>query len=203
VPTTDAANALAALELAALHEHGSQIEVIESNQRVDEASHTVESTVRWRDTSTGINDVSRTLVAADRDHITATTADCLSASDVTAALRDACKAALASLDVGIPAAARIAVVPSSATPATATTEPGAKPSAPTMTEPPPRPTIPPISVPQDDPPADKRPLIVGAGLVLLAAVFWWNRKRRAQLVAEHGASKPDRTAAKRGDRDDR
>jgi MYXO-CTERM domain-containing protein len=46
--------------------------------------------------------------------------------------------------------------------------------------------MPPIVVRQDtsEPASDKRPLFVGAGVVGLAAAFWWNRRRRERYAAE-------------------
>jgi hypothetical protein len=44
-----------------------------------------------------------------------------------------------------------------------------------------RPPLPPISVPSAAPTADRRPMWVGAGLVLLAGALWWNHRRRASL----------------------
>jgi len=34
--------------------------------------------------------------------------------------------------------------------------------------------------PDTQPATDRRPVFIGAGIVLLAAVFWWNMKRRAR-----------------------
>jgi hypothetical protein len=45
----------------------------------------------------------------------------------------------------------------------------------------PRVRIPPIVIRQDKPALDQRPLYVGAGLVVLAAVFWWNRRQRERF----------------------
>jgi hypothetical protein len=45
----------------------------------------------------------------------------------------------------------------------------------------PRVRIPPIVIPQDKPAVDRRPIYVGAGLVVLAAVFWWNRRQRERF----------------------
>ena len=181
----------AAGELATLRDHGPTVEVVENNEHVDDTTHVVEMRVSWRDTSTDTTDTSRTLVAATKDWIYATTAECMAASGADTALRDACKAALATLDVGVPADTRVALVPSPTTTMQGHTviEPGM--SSPPATTPH-RPAIPPIAVEQDEPPSDKRPLIVGAGLVVLAAVFWWNRKRRARFAAEDRGARDDR-----------
>lgn len=41
--------------------------------------------------------------------------------------------------------------------------------------------LPPIVIPVARPARDLRPVWVGAGLVVIAAVFWWNQRRRASL----------------------
>lgn len=48
----------------------------------------------------------------------------------------------------------------------------------------PRGTLPPIEVAPPQPAPDRRPVFVGAGIVLLAALFWWNTRRRARLAEE-------------------
>jgi len=37
-----------------------------------------------------------------------------------------------------------------------------------------------MTIPQEGRATDRRPVYGGFGLVILAAVFWWNRRRRAQ-----------------------
>ena len=45
--------------------------------------------------------------------------------------------------------------------------------------------LPPMAVPPPPPSeADRRPLFVGTGIVLLAGLFWWNTRRRARLENE-------------------
>jgi hypothetical protein len=59
-------------------------------------------------------------------------------------------------------------------------------------------TFDPIVIPATRGEPDRRPIYVGAGLVVLAAVFWWNRKRRERLERDY----EDRVApAKRRDAD--
>lgn len=63
-------------------------------------------------------------------------------------------------------------------------------------------------IPQDRPPADRRPVFVGAGLIVLALAFWWNRRRRDRFEREdqgapvrprRDADADDLHAAARGD----
>jgi hypothetical protein len=194
-PTTNAA-AAAAAELAALRDHGPNVQVVETREHVDDASKSVEAIVDWRDVSTKTTDATRTILVATRDRITSITGECLAASDTAPALIDACKAALQTLRVDVDAAARIAFAPGPSVPTATDNAPGMS-TVPTNA-PSGRPTIPPIAVPQDDPPWDKRPLIVGAGLVVLAGVFWWNRKRRRRFAAESGTAPPGPSGSRGG-----
>ena len=54
---------------------------------------------------------------------------------------------------------------------------------PTMTEVP-HDRIPPLNVPPPEPQADRTPVIVGAGLVAMAGLFWWSARRRARIDHE-------------------
>jgi hypothetical protein len=52
--------------------------------------------------------------------------------------------------------------------------------------------LPPIVIPRepDKPPIDKRPYLFAGGILVLAAVFIWNRDRAKKLEALHGERKP-------------
>jgi hypothetical protein len=54
--------------------------------------------------------------------------------------------------------------------------------------------LPPMVVQQDRAAADRRPMYIGAGLIALALVFWWNRRRRDRFDREDADSSdsPDR-----------
>ena len=41
--------------------------------------------------------------------------------------------------------------------------------------------LPPVVIPVTPAHPDRRPVWVGAGIVVIAALLWWNRKRRAEL----------------------
>jgi hypothetical protein len=47
--------------------------------------------------------------------------------------------------------------------------------------------IPPLSIPPADPEPDRRPAFVGAGIVAMAGLFWWNARRRARIDHEEDA----------------
>jgi hypothetical protein len=44
--------------------------------------------------------------------------------------------------------------------------------------------LPPTAIPLDPPAADRRPVFVGAGMLALAVMFWWNRRRRDRFEQE-------------------
>jgi hypothetical protein len=63
--------------------------------------------------------------------------------------------------------------------------------------------LPPMVIPQDPPGPDRRPVYIGAGLIVLGAAFWWNRRQRDRFEREDGRGPPARAAAvRRRDRDD-
>lgn len=152
-------------------------------EKVDTAAKQIEATLAWRDTTAKTSSTSRLLIVGDAKQMTALTGECFASDDADAKLAAACKAALATLDPGIDAAQRapLALAPTGARP----TPP--EPVGPVGSGPEPakmfdgtRAPLPPMTVPQEPRTADRRPVYVGIGLVVLAAVFWWNRHRRAR-----------------------
>src|SRR5690606_11595056 len=120
----------------------------------------------------------RIVIAADAQNLIAVTGECFASDDANPKLVADCMDALATLDPGIAPAQRVALAlaPTGARPQGAA-GPGAE--APRMSDGSHTP-LPPITVPQEAPTSDRRPVYVGIGLVVLAAAFWWNRKRRAR-----------------------
>jgi hypothetical protein len=180
--------------------------------RVESDSKQVSATLTWTDTTSHTVDAARVVVASDGKRIVAVTGECLAGYAADRALA-ACRAALASLDPGVAVASRIALALAPAADEAADDQPPAS-SAP------PRESarlddgskimLPPITIPLDRPPADRRPVLLGAGVIVLAAMFWWNRRRRDRFergehggppasVARHDADADDLHAAARGD----
>lgn len=161
----------------------------QDNQRYDAAAKQLEAYVKWRDAS--LIDATRMLIAADARRTVAVTGQCLLAADAAPALVSACEAALATLDPEVPAASR---VPLALVPVVADAP---QVPSPAVLDDPGRVALPPIMV---DPPAaqrDMRPIYLGAGLIVIAGLAWWNRKRREKFEQDH-----PREGARRRRRDD-
>lgn len=164
----------------------------------------LESRIAWRDARAGLATEGRTIVAGDLAHLVAVSGECVLAADAPADVATACKAALATLDTGIDAAARVELKLAAETPPVklpATTAPSM--SAPAMNAPIGQGTgFEPIEIPPAKAEPDRRPIYVGAGLIVLALVFWWNRKQREQVEREHGETPPRRRRARDADAED-
>jgi hypothetical protein len=177
-------------ELDQLHPTGGARET-EWSERFDAASRQVEARLAYRDASVKLSGRVHALIAATADRIVVDKSECLVADDADPDAAKACFTALDTIDTGIDAKDRVAIDldvragSGSSVPASTTA------SAPTMNEAPPHVPLPPIAVPQDSPAPDRRPVIVGAGVVVLACVFWWNRRRRDRIEAELGGDNHD------------
>jgi hypothetical protein len=165
----------------------------------------LEVTVGGRDAAASTRSMFRMIVAADADKVVTVTGLCLDRDDSNPEHVAACRAALATLSTGIAPAARVAL-------AFPTLVPAAVPSlAPTM-DVPSTPAAPPLSAPTlsdgskikfapievspSTTPVDRRPVFIGAGLVVLAAIFWWNRRQRERYSpADKPTPKPPRAGA--------
>jgi hypothetical protein len=44
--------------------------------------------------------------------------------------------------------------------------------------------VPPLEVSPTEPETDRKPVFLGAGIVVLAGLFWWNARRRARIDHE-------------------
>jgi hypothetical protein len=161
-------------------------------EKVDAAAKQIEATLAWRDTNAKTSSTSRLLIVADAEHVIALTGECFASDDADAKAVTECKAALATLDPGVDPAKRVALAlaptgarptppPAAETPAGSDTGnepgPGAGREPARMGDASHTP-LPPISVPQEPRTADRRPVYVGFGVVVLAAIFWWNRHRQ-------------------------
>lgn len=179
---------LATLELeeprAALRRQGANAKAEQDAQRFDAAAKQLEANVSWRDATVGVIETSRVVVAGDDKRLVAVTGQCVLAGDAPADLVKACEAALATIDAEVPAASRVplAIVQ-------------------TPVEPPPKPIadvlddgggVPIMRVDPPAPEPDRRPIYMGLGLIVLAAIFWWNKQRREKFERENPQEVPDR-----------
>lgn len=170
-----------------------------SSQRVDPAAKLLEANISWRD-SAGVRQIARTVVAGDATHLVAHHGECILPLDVAKEVEAACTAALATLDHGIPADQRVALaivdapaeteLPPIPTAATAPTAPTTRTTPTRMTEQPRlgdgagRTPMAPMTIAPAKREIDRRPLYLGGGIVFLAALFWWNRRRRDRFDRE-------------------
>jgi len=153
-------------------------------EKVDPAAKQLEATLAWHDGGAHTQTFSRIVIAGDTDNLVAVTGECVAADDADARALADCKAALATLDPGIDPAKRAALslAPAGTRPAEPPPSPTAGP-APMMSDGS-RAPMPPIVVPTEKPATDRRPVYVGLGIVILAAAFWWNQRRRARFDPE-------------------
>jgi hypothetical protein len=142
------------------------------------SDHATIAKVEWRDDKSGIRGTTRMVIAATKDKVSAVKGECMASTDAPADVVTACEHALASLDPGIDLAARVEIPASSTSTSTSTSTNSSMMSDGSKIP------MPPIVIKQDEPATDRRPFFVGAGIVALAAVFWWNRKRRQRYEAE-------------------
>jgi hypothetical protein len=182
-------------------------------ERIEPDARQVTAILHWREPANHTVGNARIVVVSDGRRIAAVTGECLTGDGGELGAANACIQQLATLDPGIAPADRVALAPAPAERATApATAPGV-PSAPSV-EPPPsmapapdtlppapprlddatrdrtetraRLALPPVVIPQDRPAADHRPAYLGLGLIVLAVVFWWNRRRRDRFEQEDG-----------------
>jgi hypothetical protein len=143
----------------------------------DAASQHV-ATLTWIDTALKVTTTTRLVIAASAQGLVAVSGECVyEVRDQ--ALIDACTKALATIDTGVPAADRVPVV--IAATAAAPPAPAAQPSR--IHREPARlddGTKLHMEVAPSKRGTDMRPVYVGAGVLVLALIFWWNRRRRGK-----------------------
>ena len=159
-----------------------------SSQRADPAAKQLEAAVVWRDVSTGIATSSRIVIAGDKQRLVAVLGECVMPVDAATEVATACSAALGTLDPEVPPASRVplaiidvmAGVGSGSSAPSAGSGSGRPSDGPRLGATGPRATLAPMTVPPDRE-TDRRPIYIGGGLVVLALIFYWNRRRRDRL----------------------
>jgi len=170
-----------------------RISIVRSNSRIIEDKKLIEGVLDWKDDQTSTRTLARLVIAGDSENLVAVTAECVIGDATSAAMFEACEKALRSLDPEIPVDARVllALAPEGTEPPPGPSMPAGSGSAPTMSEGPRKPMAP-ITVPTEPQrTVDRRPVYVGAGIVVLAGLFWWNRRRRERLEATAATVKKD------------
>ncbi|MDX2090474.1 MAG: hypothetical protein SFX73_21630 [Kofleriaceae bacterium] len=176
---------------------GGTVTVEHVEQHVKDMLRTI--TVNYTDTAQKLTFHTRLVLAATKTGVVASTGECIWGSDVAPALIEACKQALATIDTGTARADRVMIDTGTKNPfddAAGSAAP-APPAAPQATPPVSRPQMEPARLDDSDRlrmtpmsispgprETDRRPVYVGAGIVVLAVIFWWNRRRRDQLDRE-------------------
>jgi hypothetical protein len=192
-------SALDDFELAA-HETG--VQVGDTSKRVDDAKKQIEATIGLRDRGAQLETLSVLVAAADAKHLVVVTGDCIARDDIDPKLLDACRMSLATIDPDVKPADRVTI----ALPTSETPTPSDTPQTPATTnngshmDDGSHVALPPVVV-AEQAQSDRRPIYIGAGLIVLAAVFWWNRKRREKFSREDGVDEPAPKAAKSADDD--
>lgn len=144
--------------------------------------------------------VSHMHVVFDQTRVVTVRGDCLAADGPDPAGNvNACTLALWTLDAGIPLDQRIAVTLADAAPVVPE-PPRELPQQPSITDGQ-NVHLGPMTIGQDKPAPDRRPIYLGAGIVVLAVVFWWNRRQRERFDREDagGASKQERERSRSDD----
>jgi hypothetical protein len=175
------------------------------HETIESSPPQVTATLRWSDPASHTVEDARMVVASDGARIVAVTGECIASDEAEPARVAACRAALASLEPGIPAAHRVALAP-------ATDDRGAQPQmsatlSPTAREAPrlgdgSRIALPPMTIPQTPRSDDRRLVYLGAGVIVLAVLFWWNRQRRDRFDREDRGEPAGRSRATDDDADD-
>ncbi len=170
-----------------------------AGNRFDDATKQLEGYRRWTDASTKVTTSTRMVIAADAQQLVAVMGECVLGEDASVDVITTCRHALDSLDAGIALAARVPMTIDLKA-LDAAERPPAAPTAgsssgPSLVESGERPSLPPMQIPQDPREPDRRPIFVGFGLIVLALVFYWNRKNREKLERQYEKETADKPAA--------
>jgi hypothetical protein len=190
---------------AAAASDGSKTEETAWSEHVVPADRTVEAELAWRHLDLGTTTRTRIVLSATGAGLEVVAGECVLRDDDAASFDAACARFLAGVAPTTAAGDRVALTIGGA----AAAEPpavgsgGGSGGGPTLTAP--VGPMPPTTIPVIRPPPKKndlRPLYIAAGLLLLAAVFLWNRTKRKEMEAEYGKTRPRRRWRKVGGDED-
>ena len=207
-PVTDPAGAARAeLDLvrgaaAAAASDGSKTEETAWSEHVVPGARTVEAELAWRHLDLGTTTRTRIVLSATGAGLEAVAGACVLRDDGASSFDAACARFLAGVAPTTAAGDRVALMIGGA----AAAEPpvvgsgGGSGNQPTLMAP--VGPVPPTTIPVIRPPpkkTDLRPLYIAAGLLMLIAVFMWNRSKRKEMEDEYGKTRPRRRWRKVGD----
>jgi hypothetical protein len=183
-------------EIVAGSDPTAKVRTVSWQEKVDDKQRIVDARLEWAQDDHGTISLVRVVwirPTVPENTIEEFRVECVIATDQVAALRPACEKAIASLrprtfEERLPIAVAAAPAPEPADDENELDAPGAS-----MRETPT--TIGPVlaSTPAREEARDMRPFYVGGFLLIVIAVLWWNRKKRAELDAEseRDAGDPD------------
>ena len=143
-------------------------------EHADDVTKQVEATLGYHDTTNHLSVHSRILIAATADSLISVSGECMARDDAEPRPVALCRIALGSLN---PGGARL---PIAIAPAGTAAPEDPHPTGPTISDGSHIPIAPMTIHPDTQPDIDRRPVFIGAGIVLLAGLFWWNMRRRAR-----------------------
>ncbi len=153
----------------------------------------------WTDLSMHTQTVGTLVIVATATTVVTVRGECLSADGGDGAPVNACTKALSTLDTGVPRAERLAItMPPAAAPDPEPVRPAEEPARLTDGQ---QVHLTPMTFSESKPDRDRRPIYLGAGIVVLAAAFWWNRRQRERFDREDAGGPPARSRVPRGDED--
>lgn len=168
----------------------SKVRVDRWEEAVDPKDKQIVARLDWRDDDAKAVTHAVLVIAADAGTVVAVTAECVTGAATTPAHTAACIDRLKTVDPGIAPDKRVVLglAPAGSEPPPGPNATGPKPSMrppSTMSDGSQAP-IAPITVQRTETKrtTDKRPVYVGLGIVVLAALFWWNRRRRERFEKE-------------------
>lgn len=176
----------------------SKVRVDRWEEAVDPKTKQIVARLDWRDDEAGTDTHAVLVIAADAEKVVAVTAECLTGAATAPASAAACVEQLKTVDPGIALAKRVdlGLAPAGSEPPPGPNATGPKPSLrpPSTMSDGSRTPMPPINLQRTETKrtTDTRPVYVGLGIFVLAALFWWNRRRRERFDQEQEPNARDK-----------
>jgi hypothetical protein len=173
-------------EPARMDAFGIDVETLGWSERVDPIAKQIEGVLFFRAPTSRLAGATRVIVVADATHMVAVSATCIYEEKTPTERSGECMFALGTLDPAIPPDRRVTV---SLAPPMSLPPDGSGAPVPSLRL---RTTfddgsaieLPPVPVSTPERATDLRPVYVGFGIVVLAALFWWNQRKREKFEKE-------------------